>query len=593
MSIRFPLSLSAPNTTILPTVSDLFDPRLHTCYFSESSPLSVEQYISILNILMSKENLSQYENFKILMFSRTPTEEEHNTFLEITNFIPDDRRWLLALMGLSGHLYSDEARLYFHVPRRPSLDGLYLTFSQEAFPESTLNISEFENFFNEAYLKWTTVFDRHGYDKKIVYHTFNTPHRVIGQLLSFISGISFFNDTSTEIPYSATGLLQELQNNPEATLKTTYNERNARFNFTIKFPINRTSRRQLYTIRSYSTNPMDYLTYPNMEKKEKDPVLVGVELEVSTDYTMQQLVDACNEPFFIGKEDSSISRTRATAVELVTAPCSFKYLKRQYALWFNNLDYAKFDVTTETNNGMHVHVGREHFEDNYHIRNFCWFFNNPANSNFMVYISERGTFEAMQRYSPIYQFPTSTSRTRAFKDIYRIIGQGHRGITNFKGGWANATTVEVRMFRGIVSYAAIVKNLEFVESVFYFSKSLTSYRQLSLSGYLKWLKNTPVNKYTLLKKFIEQGDIDKMLLAAEIRDIIFNETNEEKIVSLLKHSGIRITNAHIQYLNRGKKRTFVLNKETNEIEIIYNNRSKLEPFNRSFAERYLRNTNAA
>ena len=32
---------------------------------------------------------------------------------------------------------------------------------------------------------------------------------------------------------------------------------------------------------------------------------------------------------------------------------------------------------------MHVHIGRDHFEDNNHIRNFCWFFNNPANTEFL------------------------------------------------------------------------------------------------------------------------------------------------------------------------------------------------------------------
>lgn len=360
---------------------------------------------------------------------------------------------------------------------------------------------------------------------------------------------------------------------------------------TVKLKTNRVvtsnNRKPLYNVLSYTTDALSILPYPNMEKKEKSPVLVGVELEVSTDYYVQELVDAAEDPFFLAKSDSSISGSKRNRMELVTAPSSFKYLKRQYALWFNKLDYDKFDCTVDTSNGMHVHVGREHFEDNHHIRNFCWFFNNPANTDFLVQISER-TKENLMKWSPTYMWH-NISRTRAFRDVNNYV-VNMRGITNLKGGWENGKTVEVRMFKGIVSYAAICKNLEFVEAVFHFTKGLTSYRDLTLRGFFKWLDVQSRNRFILLRKFIDQEVcVDKLLLHADVKDLVFTETDPVRIAQKLMKAPFKVTNEHITILNRkAKKRTYTLNRETGEISVTRYNIAKLASLDKSFAERYTR-----
>ena len=70
-----------------------------------------------------------------------------------------------------------------------------------------------------------------------------------------------------------------------------------------------------------------------------------------------------------------------------------------------------------------------------------------------------------------------------------------------------------------------------MESVFHFTQSLRSYREDD-SEQLHQLAVLPAcQPFTILKKFLEQQDIAKFLVAAEVKDIIFNENDPDKIVS--------------------------------------------------------------
>lgn len=589
MSIRY---LTVENTPVLfASLEKLFDPRYNNHFPpSRVSGVHPTKIRDLLNTLYCRENLEDYNNFKYLMFDgRNPSEREHQHFLYLSTAVPSEQHWVFHMLRRRrGVIISDEPYQLL-VPHISTITfhSNIVVFDPTNKILETPTPQEFVTFINAAHTNWhDKLFSAAGATTIWTMDYIFGANSLVSLLISFTCGNKYavLSPTDNYITPSQANMI--LTTDSTARLELDLMGRDIKVR--VHQPISLSNRTPLYSVMNYSVNVLRVLPYPNKEPKEKDPVLVGVELEVSTDYSIRDLVDAAKDPFFIGKQDSSISGSKSNRIELVTAPSSFKYLKRAYAQWLNNLDYTEFDTTTTTNNGMHVHVGREHFEDNTHIRNFCWFFNNPANSDFLIYISERGNYEAMMRYSPFYQFPNGTTRTKAFRQVYHFLGSGFRGITNFKGGWESAKTVEVRMFRGVVSYASIVKNLEFVEAIFHFTKGLTSYRQLTLSGFLSWLQETNANKYILLKKFIDMGDVKKMTVAADVKDVLFNETNEERIIQLLQHSSLKITNEHISVLNRGKKRTFQLNKETGEISIIYHNRSKLQPLDKSFAQRYLR-----
>ncbi len=361
------------------------------------------------------------------------------------------------------------------------------------------------------------------------------------------------------------------------------------FNVLCRQKISRAYRDPLYTLMSYSTNPCKILDWPLVEPGETKPMLYGVELECAFDYSLKEIIDAQHTPFFIAKADSTITGSKKTYAELVTVPMSLKALKRHYAHWFKNIDYSRFDVTRDTNNGCHVHMDREGFEGKKHIQNLAWFYIHPANRDFLVYVSERGSYSGMEAYSPIPSIPPSLSKVKAYQRS-QAIAETKRGIVNFQ----KKATIEIRMFRGIVSFAELCKNLEFVDAVFNFTRGEKSMNQLTAVHFLKWLRQTPTNQYMTLKKFIDRcKSIDNLITSCEVNDVVFNITDPEKIRDRLNNSKISLTNAHVTLLNKGHKRVFVLNRETGKLDVVFNNRSKLVDLDRSVEARYTHRSFAA
>lgn len=281
-------------------------------------------------------------------------------------------------------------------------------------------------------------------------------------------------------------------------------------------------RERLYTTFSYSTNVMNILGEKFIsEPKEFKPPFYGVELEMSTDYSQRDLIDATEEPFFILKSDSSISGNKSRVYELVTLPMSIVAHKKRFAHFFSNLDYDTFDRSITTTNGMHVHISRAAFNDTKgkdtesHLRKFSYFFINPSNYQFLLAVSER-TEDSLQRFSPIPRPSTHdiANHKALFKQSTGCWGRGAINVTSGK------PTVEVRLFKGIVSYATIVKNLEFTDSVFFFTQQATR-STLTLHHYLNWLKLQPANKYKTLREFYRRINVTSFVKESNLLEEIF------------------------------------------------------------------------
>ena len=121
----------------------------------------------------------------------------------------------------------------------------------------------------------------------------------------------------------------------------------------------------LYQHFSYTTNIREILTgtiVKDAEKKTK-PLLLGIELECSSDLTINEMMDAQDTPFFLCKSDSSISGSKRNRYEMVTVPMSAAAQKEHWAKWFENIDLNKFDTSLDTNNGLHIHIDRLAFKE--------------------------------------------------------------------------------------------------------------------------------------------------------------------------------------------------------------------------------------
>lgn len=606
MSIQIPFSRDDLSLRRAGTIHDLFNPNKHNLWLPGSrTPMLVQSFHNILSAIISRENVNNFDEFFIPLFlpayrNNNANRQGQPNFIQfvkdVVAQIPDQHLWTLPFILFTP---SNQNVTDVHVIRwtdYTSGNGFSFTWDETRrhFSNTTASNTDYTSPLHlilDFCERFNTYWDANS--TRNIAESPMTWHPALEHLFRMLRGRGYATlgsrgDGSGVTPIN---VQTAITNSPEATVEIQWTNGGSPW-VSVKVPITYSNRHLLYQVFQYTQDVTTMLNGPRKLKSEGTPVYIGVELELTTNYTINNLIDATKEPFFIAKQDSSISGSKPNRMELVTVPGSFKYLKQQYALWFNNLEYDKFDCTTNTSNGMHVHVDRKAFDDDYHIRNFCWFINNPANTPFIVAMSDRGSLQAMQHYTPFLQFPNNSTRTTAFKKCHRLI-EGHRGATNLKGGWAAAKTVEVRIFKGIVSYTAIVKNLEFVESVFHFTQSLRSYREMSLSAYIDWLFKTPTNRFSILKKFIENQDIEKFLITADVKDIIFNESDPEKIAQMLIKSGIKLTNDHVSFLNKGQKRTFTLDKDSGVLNVLKTNIFKLANLDVDLAKRFTRTSNAA
>lgn len=627
MYFRFPKNYNDYTNNRLKTYTslhDFFHPSINNLIFNStwwgSIEPSIKDFVKLSRLLFSRDNLRDRE-FLSAIVSRTIREGSlvDTMYQMFINELTDDELPILGLTTIqvddfSYHNinpYNFNKNTPFNISFGLKVDTITLS---EELPEIYTNISNniiecdvsvYETTFhtieaaiqklkelsartfgklesNYRNYKWTTtsfVSRQFGFFNLFIAYTLNGKYCKV-----FSPTNQYLTNYNADKIYDVM-----LRNNfiPENgyTFKVTTTARSISISFTER--INETNRQSLYKEFNYTTSVPDILKGKKKKDKEGTPIYIGMELEVSTEYTHKELIDFQKEVFFICKHDGSITGSKPVKTELVTRIGSIKWIKEQWAHFFNSVDYRKFDTSVNTNNGMHIHIGRECFDDDFHVRNFAWMINNPANTPFIVALSERGSLEAMRTYCGFSNID-NIKKTKSFKDIISFCTQ-HRGAVNFKGGFS-AKTVELRIFKGIVSFASIMKNLEFLESMFEFSRSLRSYRKLNLQSYFEYVFKTPTNKYFALKRFLEEINYQDYIVTAQIKELVSNETDPEKIVKLLNNSDIELTNEHISMLNKGKKRLYIL--EDGKVKLIDYN-SRLASLDKDLASRFFKTAKKA
>jgi hypothetical protein len=565
------------------------DPRVNKQYVATSN-MTAGQFLAVLKAIYTPENILGAPTF----FFQTTTihSSVHNDFVSfLVSRVPADKLWLLFFWNVEG---SSQGRTYlygqFRTPRlyqdrtRLSLDTNDRWFQPEVpFQDDTWWDMFKTQVLQPLETEWNTfVFIQENLSKRWLPDNFNGFAPPLRAFLNFTNGANYCYYPATETSVSAGYLASVLfPENPTAKLSITFGPYGVEVQFSV--PVDKRNKSPLYHVFNYSHNVLQTLPYPLTCKGEFNPPLFGVELEVATDYNVRQIIDATDEPFMLAKQDGSITGSKRNRMELVTVPMSLKAHKREWARWFSKLDYDKFDCTKSTTNGMHVHVGREFFTSKAHLRNFIWFFNNPANYDFLLMVSERNA-SSMAQYCSQMHIPPSYSKTRAYREGERLVDRtGRNLVTNVKKG----PTVEVRLFRGLVSYASVLKNLEMVDAVLSFTAQV-SMKDADLRTFLAWMQGTHANKYTVLKKFLKMSKLDTVLLSAEIKDVIFMEAEPTRIANKLRESKLKITQAHITYLNKWrKKRTFVLDSKTGELSVVQTDLGKVAAFDRDLEKRYV------
>ena len=250
----------------------------------------------------------------------------------------------------------------------------------------------------------------------------------------------------------------------------------------------------------------------------------GMELEVSTKLGAEEIqhivtnVEPKQEPFFIFKRDGSITGKYKNSLELVTVPCTPRYLRKNWKIFFQKLDMLTsqrgkkikdyFDVSPDLNNGLHIHVSKDSF--NYtggsHASKFltAWHqWDKDAVSIISDAACRPNGYEEhgyCRIYTP-YKATKSKTRTGISKferaSYQRSLAKRLKGIRVAERGTVahdgNSATIEVRVFQGIFDLQHVIRSISFTEAMFEYSLNVgySGFDDNFASSFLSFIQKQP------------------------------------------------------------------------------------------------------
>lgn len=234
---------------------------------------------------------------------------------------------------------------------------------------------------------------------------------------------------------------------------------------------------------------------------------LGMEFEIDSDYTPVELqylvtqVEPKQEPFFYFKHDGTIedSQRHEHAYEVVTLPCTPKYLKRNMRIFFDKvqreLDASKFHAGATT--GVHVHLSKDAFFSKLHLRKFNTIWNQYDRKN-RVFIEALGKRMATHYCKPNERL-LGTTLARRLRDEFVPYGSHP---DKYSACRMTNNTTEVRVFKGGFDYDHAQYCIDVVCAMFDFS-DVVSIKDIGSprfeDSFKAWLKKS---NYRNLKKEI-------------------------------------------------------------------------------------------
>lgn len=297
----------------------------------------------------------------------------------------------------------------------------------------------------------------------------------------------------------------------------------------ITMPVTYETRSSLYKTFGYSERVPSVLGVTEFrDPKESIDTLYGIELEMSSNCTQREIIDAFPEIYAILKQDGSVSGNKANPYELVTLPRTMKRHKKNLAHFFKSVNIDQFDTRDSHTNGMHVHIDRTAFDpDTMHLKKFCWFFSNVANRSFLTEVSERRKPD-IDMWCQFVDIPKSTKQVSSTKKTggwnyakadTHASSSGRKSAVNL----SNTATVEVRLFKGVVSFASIIKNIEFCDAVLEFSRH-RSFVDQNVDTFLRWLHSLPTSSYRTLRLCLENLNLEAVTFESKIAEVLQSGT---------------------------------------------------------------------
>lgn len=248
-------------------------------------------------------------------------------------------------------------------------------------------------------------------------------------------------------------------------------------------------------IKPYSFKPIPFFRGSN----NRNALYMGVELEIDgsgedTEYA-QILLDIANadtENIYI-KHDGSLE----DGFEIVSHPCTLDY--HLNAIPWKELSAKAVSLGYRSHNtdtcGLHVHVSRKAFGDNYDeqeeaISKILYFIeNNWDNVLRFTRRTERNMDEWASRYGICNDIKSTYEKAKGEWNRYRCLNL------------CNDNTIEFRMFRGTLNHTTFCATLELVHNICNVCHN-ASVEDIANMDWSKFLSHIDMEKYTELNTYL-------------------------------------------------------------------------------------------
>jgi hypothetical protein len=236
-------------------------------------------------------------------------------------------------------------------------------------------------------------------------------------------------------------------------------------------------------------------------------LVLGVELEVVAkseypiDYIMSKVIVSlddnaiCKHDGTVHLNDDITSKERS--FEIVSLPGTLEEHKTLWNRFFDKKNgVANLLQGFNTTGGMHVHMNSAAFTP-LHILKLNRFINDVKNREFLYRIAGRKE----NRYTMYHNLsPELTKKTFLLEGNFPA-ANGRYSSINLTNKSERKKTIEIRVFQSNVSKVGFMKNLEFVDAVYNFTRYAPPEIPLTVDMFLDWLtdKNYPNLKTWLTK----------------------------------------------------------------------------------------------
>lgn len=235
-------------------------------------------------------------------------------------------------------------------------------------------------------------------------------------------------------------------------------------------------------ILNYSTKPAPVF---KKLKNETTKSYFGWEWEVETKHNPKDIAKIANQTgdgLLYCKHDGSIRN----GCEIVTHPMTYNFFKKNEKMFkemFKKIKDVGGHSLDMENTGVHVHISRDAFDNQDHIINFARCISQP---------SEYSEFIALRKGNNYAHYRKSS--TSEIKKEYLRHSDRYRAV-NF----CNRNTIEVRIYKGTISYDAILMYLQHITCCIEYSRQMKVTSRLNVDKLLDFVLSKRNKEFSMLR----------------------------------------------------------------------------------------------